>query len=239
MANSKPLLIIQTGNTFPAISASQGDFGDWIGEGLGAVASVRLNAHQGDSLPAAASVAGVVVSGSHAMVSDREPWSEALGQWLEQCVAANVPLLCICYGHQLLAQAMGGQVGYRTQGLEMGTQVVNLAPSAATDALFHTLPPQFPAQLVHSQSVLALPPGATLLASSAQEPHQAFRIGERAWGVQFHPEFSAEAMRGYLCAKAPQLGEPQYQALRAAVQPTPAAYGLLQQFALEVCGQAI
>jgi GMP synthase (glutamine-hydrolysing) len=71
------------------------------------------------------------------------------------------------------------------------------------------------------------------LAGNAFEPHQAFRIGERAWGVQFHPEFDAPAMRGYVEALADDLraegADP--EALRDKVQPTPSAAGLLGRFA--------
>src|SRR5690606_3562878 len=66
------------------------------------------------------------------------------------------------------------------------------------DPLLNILPERFKAQVTHAQSVKRLPPDATLLAGNDLEPHHAFRIGERTWGVQFHPEFSAEVMRAYI-----------------------------------------
>lgn len=235
--SEKPLLIIQAGNTFSSISKTQGDFADWIAAGLGNPSKhLRINAWEASVFPAPSTLAGVVISGSHAMVTDREDWSEHLAAWLKNCVAENTPVLGICYGHQLLAHAMGGEVGYRTQGIEIGTRSISLTKNAAEDALFKNLPAQFPAQLVHSQSVLTLPSNAILLASSADEPHQAFRIGNCAWGVQFHPEFSAHAMRAYIQQKADYLIEQQQNpdALSAAVEDTPQASSLLQRFAREI-----
>jgi len=111
-------------------------------------------------------------------------------------------VLGVCYGHQLLAHVFGGTVDYHPEGRESGTHTVTLTASAASDAPFSTMPSQFLAQLTHKQSVLGLPPQAILLGASEFEPHQAFRIGECAWGVQFHPEFTDEVMRAYLAVQA-------------------------------------
>ncbi len=233
-STDKSLLIIQTGKTFSDISKTQGDFADWIAAGLGKPSNqLHINAWEVDAFPSSSTIAGAVLSGSHAMVTDHEDWSERLAVWLRTCVEEGVPVLGICYGHQLLAHAMGGEVGYRAQGIEIGTHRVSVTENAADDELFKNLPAQFPAQLVHSQSVLTLPPNSTLLANSADEPHQAFRIGSCAWGVQFHPEFSANAMCGYIQQKSDFLIQQQQnpEALISAVQNTPQASSLLQGFA--------
>ena len=127
---------------------------------------------------------------------------------------------------------IGGTVGYHPEGRESGTHTVTLKESAASDALFGTMPSQFSAQLTHKQSVLSLPPQAVLLGTSDFEPHQAFRIGERAWGVQFHPEFTDEVMRAYLAVQALDIESEggDAAALLAAVKPAPEASSLLQRF---------
>lgn len=235
LQTARPLLIIAAGKTFSDLSLSQGDFSDWIAHGVGqGVPQRHMNAHEADGYPDPADIAGVIVSGSHDMVSDRAAWSERLGQWMKRCVEAGVPVLGICYGHQLLAHAMGGHVGNLPAGPEVGTRQILLNAQARDDALLGALPDHFPAQLVHYQSALSLPPGAVLLAGSAEEPHQAFRVGRCGWGVQFHPEFSADAMRGYIgrmngsLANAPQLLDD--------VRPTPAAASILQRFAAIASG---
>lgn len=92
---------------------------------------------------------------------------------------------------------------------------------------------QFKAQAVHWQSVIQLPAHAVSLARSADDPHQSYRIGTCAWGVQFHPEFPAQAMRYYLNhyrnALLQQGLDP--DALLAGVVETPQAAGLLPRFA--------
>ena len=94
----------------------------------------------------------------------------------------------------------------------------------------------FPAQVVHRQSVHRLPAGAVRLAANAFEPNQAFRVGPAAWGVQFHPEFSAQAMRAYVERLGPELRNEGHDpaALAAGVADTPAAARVLRHFARHV-----
>ncbi|MGN8078434.1 glutamine amidotransferase [Variovorax sp. 22077] len=231
-----PLVIVKLGSTFEALRAQQGgDFEHWIADGLGehALPLLVIDPRRGDALPDPAGVAGAVVTGSHAMVSHREPWSEATAAWLAQLVARDTPVLGICYGHQLLAHALGGEAGDHPQGAEVGTVTVTLGEAAATDALLQGLPAQFPAHAVHWQSALRLPEGAVPLARNDHEPVHAFRVGRHAWGVQFHPEFSADAMRGYIGVLAGELAAKgaDAAALRDGVVDTDAAASLLGRFA--------
>ena len=166
------------------------------------------------------------------MVSDRAPWSEHTGAWLAEAVTEEVPVLGVCYGHQLLAHALGGEAGYHPRGRETGTHRVELLDAAMDDPLFKGLPQTFPAQLTHRQSVLRLPENAVLLGRNDFEPHQAFRVGRCAWGIQFHPEFSAEVMRAYLKVQAPDLEKEglDAKALIENVIDAPNATSLLDRF---------
>lgn len=232
----RPILIVKTGNTLDALRGQQGDFDDWIARGLGAAPGniAVCDPRNGAPLPDPDTLRAVVITGSHEMVSHRAPWSERTAEWLARCVRAEVPVLGICYGHQLLAHAMGGTVDFHPGGLEIGTVPLHLASAAQDDPLFAGMPEQFPVQVIHRQSALQLPPGAVRLAANAHEPHQAFRIGRCAWGVQFHPEFDAAAMRGYVQAQAPHLDDP--DAIAAQVRPTPEAASLLGRFAQLAAG---
>ena len=131
------------------------------------------------------------------MVTDREPWSEDTAAWLREAAAAGLPMFGVCYGHQLLAHALGGKVGYNPTGSELGTQTVELPP-AAGDQLLDGLPASFPAQMLHAQTVLQPPPGAAVLARSDQDPHQMFRVGPNVFSTQFHPEFGPDFVRAHL-----------------------------------------
>ena len=231
-----PLLILKTGSAHAHIREVMGDFDDWIATGLRAGGATAVETHdaQSGTLPRPpGDYAGVVLTGSHAMVSEREPWSEALVPWLQAAVAAGTPVLGICYGHQLLAHALGGEVAHHPEGVEIGTVSVQRHAAAAQDPLLGDLPDAFDAQATHWQSVRRLPPGAVLLAGNAFEPHHAFRVGRNAWGVQFHPEFSDEALRSYLDGLGPVLAREgrDAQQIAAALRPTPEAASVLPRFA--------
>ena len=114
---------------------------------------------------------------------------------LRDAVSRGVPTLGICLGAQLLAAALGGTVTKGRAGPELGLRRVHLHDAAAADPLLHDLPPMVNAVQWHWDEIVALPPGAALLAGSPQYPHQAFRVGESAWGVQFHPEATPSNVR--------------------------------------------
>lgn len=233
-ANRKArLIVLKTGSTYPDLRATFGDFDEWFLRGLSDSVDVSVaNAEAGELPGNPEDWDGIVVTGSPAMVSDRAEWSENAGRWLARAVSSEVPVLGVCYGHQLLAHALGGEVGYHPNGRETGTHEVELLPEAASDPLFSNLPQRFPAQLTHRQSVLRLPEQAILLGRNRFEPHQAFRIGACAWGVQFHPEFTDAVMSAYLKVQAPDLVREglDADALIAGVKPAPDASSLLPRF---------
>lgn len=202
----RPVLIVKTGST--VLSAQRrGDFEQWIGAGMG-LAPDALEVRRVDKdapLPTPDEVAGVVVTGSSAMVTDQMPWSERTARWLRKAVARNTPVLGICYGHQLLAHALGGRVAYNPLGRCLGTIDVQLTDAARQDALFEGLPEVVHVSVSHRQVVVQPPPGAILLATTAHDPHHAYRAGARAWGVQFHPEYDSDIVRAYLHDRRAQL----------------------------------
>ena len=197
-----PFLILETGQPVAAMRR-HGTFPHWIrvAAGLEREDAVVANVERGDALPRRQGYAGVIVTGSAAMVTERRDWSERSADWLRAAAHDGLPLFGICYGHQLLAHALGGEVGDNPAGREMGTIDLHLQPLAAHDPLFAGLPSRFPAQATHLQTVLRAPADATLLARSTQDACHAFRWREHVWGVQFHPEFSSTHMRGYVRAR--------------------------------------
>lgn len=201
------VLIVKTGTTVPAVAQRRKDFESWIATAMGLperlVDVVRV--YENEPLPPIAELGGVVVTGSSAMVTDRAPWSERSAEWLVDAIDHGTPVLGICYGHQLLAQALGGKVENNPLGRQIGTLDVALNDAAEHDQLFSGFPRLLHLPVSHRQSVTALPPGATLLAQSARDPNHAFSFGANAWGVQFHPEFDADIVRGYIEARREQL----------------------------------
>jgi GMP synthase (glutamine-hydrolysing) len=233
MSNPSPFLIIETGQPVASLRRHRG-FPHWIrvAAGLQPDAAVVVNVESGEALPSHEGFSGAIVTGSAAMVTERSDWSERSADWLRKATAARLPVFGICYGHQLLAHALGGEVGDHPQGREMGTMQIQLEPTAVDDPLFCDLPGTFAAQVTHMQSVLRTPEGSTVLARSAHEACHAFRWGDRAWGVQFHPEFSATHMRGYVMARKTALAREGQDphAILGAVRAAPQARRVMRRF---------
>lgn len=203
----RKLLIIKTGTTYAAIYQKYGDFEDYIINQIGIPASdvVIVPVFISKTMPQMKDVSAVIITGSHAMVSDREDWSRHLAYWLRNVCGASVPVLGICYGHQIIADAWDGIVNYHPSGREVGTVDIELCEAGKRDILLSCLPEKFLGHVFHAQSVIKLPPAARLLAKNAFEPHHAFVIHDNIWGVQFHPEFNAAVMLACVEEESPAL----------------------------------
>jgi GMP synthase (glutamine-hydrolysing) len=229
------LLIVQTGAAAPEVLRRHGDFPEWFRRSLGLtphqVKCVRVD--RGVRLPPPESVAGVVITGSAAMVPERLDWSERTAEWLRQAVEIDRPVLGVCYGHQLLAHALGGHVDYNPRGREIGTVMIERMPASTTDPLIGALPRKFLAHATHLQTVLRLPRGAVVLARSDLDDCQFVRYAPRAWGAQFHPEFGMQEMRGYLRARSEAIDYEGLDtgALLRGVRTCPHARAVLRRFA--------
>jgi len=233
----RPLVILKTGNSFPELVQRAGDFEEWIANGLATPPErVTVCDARRDELPSPAGTAGVVITGSPAMLTNDEPWMLAAEAWVRELAGASVPVLGICFGHQLLARALGGRVDWSDDGREIGTTRVTLTPAGRHDPLLGGLGPSFVAQSSHAQRVTELPPRAEELARSERQPLAAFRLGT-TWGVQFHPEFSAEIMRAYVDrhAEAMRAEGDDPGAVRRTVTDSPAG-AILARFAEHALG---
>ena len=231
----KPVLIIRAGRAPDAIRARHGDFPHWfrLVAGLRREQVQVVDVAADEVLPPAQAVAGAIITGSGAMVTERLAWSERVAGWIRNAMDAELPLFGVCYGHQLMSHALGGRVDYLPGGREIGTQPIELSPGSASDPLTRILRGSFRAHTTHEQSVLEPPAGATVLARSARDPHQLLRYSPNAISTQFHPEFNAEVMRLYIRRKRADLrreGADPEQIFRA-VGATPMARRLLRQFA--------
>jgi len=128
----------------------------------------------------------VVVTGSRASVYWDEGWIEPLVDYVAAAHDRGLPILGVCYGHQVLAAALGGRVEAMDE-YEIGYREIT---RVGEDELLAGVPETFTAFTTHSDAVTELPPGADLLAENDCGVH-AFRQG-RSWGVQFHPEYDRE-----------------------------------------------
>jgi len=230
----KTIQIIKAGTTFPHTLKQLGDFDRWTTQHLQQPSSMLhiVDIQNKAPLPSTKECAGVIITGSHTMVTQNLDWSLRLEAWIKTLLRERIPILGICYGHQLLARAAGGVVGFHPNGKEIGTVTVHLSHSRHSDPLFKESPSQFLAHTTHAQTVLQLPKHATNLASNSHDSNHAFRIYENAWGVQFHPEFDVAIMRAYISEQNHQLKLEglKIDSLLATVSDTPDAGIILRKF---------
>jgi GMP synthase-like glutamine amidotransferase len=174
------------------VGTGPGWVGEWLTEsGLSLQVS---HPYAGDELEPATTYDGVVVLGGAMAPEDdsRCAWLPAVRALMAEAVESAVPLLGICLGAQLLTLACGGAVRRGHRGPELGVLDLVLHAAAGADPLFAGLASPSPVVQWHWEEIVALPPGATLLASSRTYTNQVFRVGGCAWGVQGHPEVTSQ-----------------------------------------------
>jgi len=137
---------------------------------------------------------GLVVLGGGYLpdADDRAPWLPATRSLVEQALRDETPVLGVCLGGQMLAQVAGGVVKGDVGAPENGSTPITLRSECGGDALFDGLPQTVSAIEHHVDAITQLPPDAVWLAQTERCPYQAFRVGPVAWGLQFHPEITAD-----------------------------------------------
>ena len=199
--------ILETGEVHPDLKARHGDYPAMFRTLLGAVepglefATVRVVAGEMPASPAQADA--WLVTGSRHGVYDDLPWIEPLKAFLRACVAARVPVVGICFGHQILAEALGGKAVKSDKGWGLGVQDYERVARAGW---MDGLPERFAVRALHQDQVVALPPGATVLARSPHCEFAALAYGEPespdAVSLQPHPEFGPAFMDELLALRA-------------------------------------
>jgi GMP synthase (glutamine-hydrolysing) len=230
--SSARLLLVQTGST-----QLHGDYPRWFERTLGFEMPV-VRAHDGERLgPALDRVRprGIIVTGSPLSVTENAPWMLQLGEQLLRAGTRGLPVLGVCFGHQLLARAAGGGVVENPRGREIGTVRVQLTEAGRKDALFAwAAGAEIEVQATHVDAVDPLPAGATVLASNENSAAQAYRLSETVAGVQFHPELWPAALRDLIFSRREKLAAEglDAEALAAQVREVEAS-AILRAFAVQ------
>jgi GMP synthase (glutamine-hydrolysing) len=215
----RKICILKTGEPVPSVLERRGHFADLIVEAIGEAwqGGYATCDPRSEPPPDPGAFAAFVITGSAANVPTRELWMLELEEYLRTVVRRGVPTFGICFGHQILAQALGGEVQRNPLGREIGTIRIE---RTADDPIFDGLPEAFEANVTHIDTVVRLPPAATPLARSPQESHHALRFTDACYGVQFHPELDADVMRAYVDHRREILASEGFavDALRASIE---------------------
>lgn len=182
-----------------------GWFGEWLAE---AGLSLEVcHPYAGEQVPPFPSYDAVVVLGGAMAPAEDErcPWLPVVRARIVDAVEASVPLFGICLGAQLLSLACGGTVRRGVHGPELGVLDIEVLDQGSSDPLFGQLPPSVPVVQWHWEEITSVPVQAVVLARSALYAHQVFRVGDRAWGVQGHPEVTANIATDWARADSPLL----------------------------------
>ncbi|YAL84495.1 type 1 glutamine amidotransferase [Dermacoccaceae bacterium W4C1] len=201
MANPQVLIVQNSAGSSP------GRLPQWCADAGAEVTLVR--AYDGQPVPREPQGHDAVVLLGGGLMPDADedhPWLVDERALVRACVARSTPLLGICLGGQLMALTFGGQVRAAYGTPEHGLVDLSLRPDAAADPLLSALPDGAPAMEHHQDQITALPEQATWLASTEACPNQAFRIGDRAWGLQWHPEAEATRVESWDPAETRALG---------------------------------
>jgi GMP synthase (glutamine-hydrolysing) len=171
------------------------------------VALREVDRRRGDALPALEEIDGLVTLGGEqsALDVERDAVLREEREWLREAARRGVPVLGVCLGAQLLAVALGGSV-YRLSRCNLGWRPMELTPDGSGDPLVGGL--EAPVALLWNHDAIVAPPDAVELLGASGEGCLAFRHGTRAWGLQFHPEVTADALGDWwLRWRAVQLAE--------------------------------
>ncbi|HHQ4587087.1 glutamine amidotransferase-related protein [Aeromonas veronii] len=151
--------------------------------------------------------AWLITGSRHDAYSDI-PWIQALRAWIRQAHDANVKLAGVCFGHQVIAQALGGEVVKSTKGWGLG---VSVHPMLADEPWMAPARDQIRILASHQDQVALLPPGATRLAGNDFCPNFMFLQGNNIVAIQGHPEFSVEYNRALIERRRGLLPDERYQ----------------------------
>ena len=204
------VLVVRTGQADPSVAAAVGDYPEWFRRSLAplGVQQEEVAVFEGEVLPYGGRYDGIILTGSGKGVRDEDPWMAMTGRWA-LAMAAHTPVLAVCFGHQLVGEALGGRVERNPAGPENGMAEVALTAQGRADPLFAGLPTALRVPALHDDLVLQEPAPHRFvrLAGNPHTPLQAFAVGPWLRAVQFHPELSAPQVQAVLDAhgQAPNL----------------------------------
>ncbi|MEZ5998815.1 MAG: glutamine amidotransferase [Hyphomonas sp.] len=203
------LTLIETGLPPEPLRAHFDDYPAMFRQMMSAVgdfAFETVSVVKGDALPDPAGLDAVMMTGSPAGVYDAEPWIAPLEDFIRAAAGADVPQVGICFGHQILAEALGGKVVKSGKGWGVGRHTYDIV--ACPDFVDETCPPSVSAAVSHQDQVVVCPPGAEVIAASEFTPFAGLYYPDApALSFQCHPEFDDTFSAALYALRRARLGD--------------------------------
>lgn len=229
------ILLCVTGHTIEPVRKEFGNRPHFFEEPLKNHA--QLEAHfiyeEYRNLPNPMDYDGVIMTGSAAMLEEDLEWMKAAKSLINVCLTNDVPFLGVCFGHQVLGSVCGARVGPNPKGRKNGSAKVTVCDPAR---IFSNLPNSFYAQESHRDVILEDRSEFKIIAQAEHDDRHAIKVGSKAFGVQFHPEWNIDISKAYIHARREALGEEKFQSGIASLRESPVAQSILHEFA-KCCGQ--
>lgn len=201
MKNQSHILLILTGNSLDSVRQQFGNFDAHFFAITNAQHTVYAICDKwpDEAVPDITQFDGIIFSGSAAMVDENKPWMQPATKLILMALEKEIPLLCICFGHQLLGLACQALVGPNPKGRALGSRQVTIIKN--DDILLQDKPTKLWVQTSHRDVILSKSPHFEVLATAPHDPFHMIKAGKNAWGVQFHPEWNTNIMQSYLEAR--------------------------------------
>ena len=200
----KYITILQTGQPIAHVLNKYGNFDQLFINAMGLDMSYTktIRVYEDLNFPHPNKIAGILITGSPAMVTEGNDWCLKTQQWLKQFLDTKLPILGVCYGHQLLATVLGGKVQWNPKGREIGQVDMQLMPCTKNDKLlghlYYGTNASIKLQATHQQAVIELPKKIPILGKTKLDSHHCFCYKNHIWGLQFHPEFTPDIIKDYI-----------------------------------------
>ena len=213
--------LIQCGHLHPDLVEAHGDYPELFARLLGphGIELTTFDVDHGHLPTDLTGFDGWVVSGSASSAYDHLPWIDATENVLRALIAQQIPVVAVCFGHQLLAQAMGGRVAKAADGWGVGVHAYELIGEAPA-WMEPTAPGSVELIASHQDQVVELPEGAVLLARTDHCPVAAYTLGPTALAIQPHPEFDAAVSRGLVELRREVIGAAEADAALGSLDQT-------------------
>lgn len=163
-------------------------FADLLGDGGGKFTFETVSLIEDEPLPDIADVEAIIISGSSLGVYDKKPWLDPLRDFIREAYARRIPMIGVCFGHQIMADALGGVVEKSQKGWGVGRHQYSIAqrPEFMADA-----PAQMQFNVIHQDQVISPPPNSKVVGGSAFTPNAILEYQNgAAISIQAHPEFA-------------------------------------------------